>query len=86
MFDYAVDFVVNINLGMLTIESARDQNLVPMPTRVRYRGLGFRLDFQSIRTPTSRCSTPAAASSWDWRNPERSWSAARSDRCCAWTR
>lgn len=45
MFDYAVDFVVNINLGILTIESARDQNLVPMPTRVRYRGLGFRLDF-----------------------------------------
>ena len=45
MFDYAVDFVVNINLGILTIESARDQNHVPMPTRVRYRGLGFRLDF-----------------------------------------
>lgn len=45
MFDYAVDFVVNIDLGVLTIESARDRNLVPMPTRVRYRGLGFRLDF-----------------------------------------
>jgi hypothetical protein len=45
MFDYAMDFVVNINLGILTIESARDQNLVPMPTRVRYRGLGFRLEF-----------------------------------------
>jgi len=45
MFDYAVDFVVNINLGILTIESARDQNLVPMPIRVRYRGLGFRLEF-----------------------------------------
>jgi hypothetical protein len=45
MLDYAVDFVVNINLGFLTIESARDQNLVPMPTRVRYRGLGFRLEF-----------------------------------------
>ena len=41
MFDYAVDFVVNINLGILTIESARDQNLVPMPTRVRYRGFGL---------------------------------------------
>lgn len=45
MFDYAVDFVVNIDLGILTIESARDQNQVPRPTRVRYRGLGFRLDF-----------------------------------------
>jgi hypothetical protein len=45
MFDYAVDFVVSINLGILTIESSRDQNNVPRPTRVRYRGLGFRLDF-----------------------------------------
>jgi hypothetical protein len=44
MFDYAVDFVVDIDLGVLTIESARDQNLLPMLTRVRYRGLGFRLD------------------------------------------
>jgi large repetitive protein len=50
MFDYAVDFVVDIDLGVLTIESARDQNLLPMLTRVRYRGLGFRLDFIDANT------------------------------------
>ncbi|MDQ3808755.1 MAG: hypothetical protein M3336_00520 [Chloroflexota bacterium] len=50
LFDYAIDFVVNINLGVITIESARDQNLLPMLTRVRYRGLGFRLDFVDPNT------------------------------------
>jgi hypothetical protein len=44
MFDYAIDFLVDIDVAILTIESARDQN-VPRPTRVRYRGLGFRLEF-----------------------------------------
>ena len=45
LFDYAIDFVVDINLGVIRIQSARDRNNVPMLTRVRYRGFGFRLDF-----------------------------------------
>lgn len=44
LFDYAVDFSVNINLGILTIKSKEDQNHKPIPTRVRYRGFGFRLN------------------------------------------
>lgn len=50
LFDYAVDFVVNINLGVLTIKSAVDQGSFPIPTRIRYRGFGFRLDFQDPHT------------------------------------
>ena len=46
LFDYAVDFVVNINLGVLTIKSAVDQGSFPIPIRMRYRGFGFRLEFQ----------------------------------------
>jgi len=51
LFDYAVDFVVDINLGILTIRSKRDaQTLIPIPTRVRYRGFGFRLNYQDAHT------------------------------------
>jgi len=47
MFDYAVDFDVDINLGLLTIRSKRDFSTgKAFPTRVRYRGFGFRLNFQ----------------------------------------
>ena len=47
IFDYAVDFSVNINLGILTIRSKEDPNTgLPIPTRVRYRGFGFRINGQ----------------------------------------
>ncbi len=51
LFDYAVDFSVNINLlGLLTIRSKEDAQHKPIPTRVRYRGFGFRLNGQDSPT------------------------------------
>lgn len=52
LFDYAVDFEVDINIfGILTIRSKRDpQNQIPIPTRMRYRGFGFQLNFQDAHT------------------------------------
>ena len=50
LLDYAVDFEVDINLGILTIRSKRDSNNKPIPIRVRYRGFGFRLNFDAPGT------------------------------------
>ncbi len=50
LFDYAVDFEVDINLGVLTIRSKKDEDDKPVPIRVRYRGFGFRLNFNTDDT------------------------------------
>ena len=51
LFDYAVDFSVNINLlGLLTIKSKEDGQHKPVPTRVRYRGFGFRINGEDSPT------------------------------------
>jgi hypothetical protein len=50
LLDYAVDFVVAANFGLFTVESALDPQGNPRPTRVRYRGFGFRLEFQDPNT------------------------------------
>ncbi|HSB92354.1 MAG TPA: hypothetical protein VLC28_04520, partial [Flavitalea sp.] len=44
LFDYAVDFSVNINLGILSIRSKEDKNHISIPTRIRYRAIGFRVN------------------------------------------
>ncbi|MEN8202285.1 MAG: hypothetical protein ABFS28_06795 [Bacteroidota bacterium] len=46
LFDYAVDFEVDIDLGVLKIRSTRINNK-PVPIKVRYRGFGFRLNFNT---------------------------------------
>jgi large repetitive protein len=50
LFDYAVDFSVDINLLILTIKSKKDNNGKPVPTRVRYRGFGFRINGEGSPT------------------------------------
>ncbi len=40
MFDYAIDFKIDLDLGIIKIESSDDK-----PLRVRYNALGFKLDF-----------------------------------------
>ncbi len=40
LFDYAIDFKIDLDLGVLKIQSTDDA-----PLRVRYNALGFKLDF-----------------------------------------
>lgn len=45
MIDYAVDFSVDIDLSIISIKS-KVKDGKPVPTRVRYRGFGFRVNGQ----------------------------------------
>ncbi len=42
LFDYAVDFKIDLDLGIIKIQSTDGK-----PLRVRYNALGFKLDFQN---------------------------------------